>query len=446
MHFGLRKYHCTREILVVVVVIHAAAVFEKSSNDSIVLPRLAETDSGEYMLSFEVHNGTSSSMTVSLRVALERPTKPQLTLERIDKKYMSPELFCVSEGCPMPKIEWTGNESGKVTTKSGRRGSKISSSNYIDKAVMCCASNAVDQECSQLYDYDLDVDQETEVSNVTVSPAEGFLSVQLDKSKTVLAAEASSSCLQANVSYHPVLQHCSWQAPDKTISKCTKDKWFNSTDDGLTAETVTLAPANYTWMYCSSPNDSCETDSSWKEIEGSSQTESDVLCHKTIRSSLRKDDVVGHQLRFCVTNSVGSWCFDTIYYQPLFQASTESDNNSLMVLKVGSLLLLLALVVVTVVLIHFVKKKKPQYQPQLQMIQMVGPNDNDYIYINFKDFEYDQKWEFPGRTWSWEKNWALELSVWCSKLQPMVSISLESLSRWLSRCLKTNTRRWRKRR
>uniref|UniRef100_A0A3P9Q503 receptor protein-tyrosine kinase n=1 Tax=Poecilia reticulata TaxID=8081 RepID=A0A3P9Q503_POERE len=29
------------------------------------------------------------------------------------------------------------------------------------------------------------------------------------------------------------------------------------------------------------------------------------------------------------------------------------------------------------------------------MIQMVGPNDNDYIYINFKDFNYDKKWEFP---------------------------------------------------
>lgn len=29
------------------------------------------------------------------------------------------------------------------------------------------------------------------------------------------------------------------------------------------------------------------------------------------------------------------------------------------------------------------------------MIQMVGPSDNDYIYINFKDFEYDKKWEFP---------------------------------------------------
>lgn len=29
------------------------------------------------------------------------------------------------------------------------------------------------------------------------------------------------------------------------------------------------------------------------------------------------------------------------------------------------------------------------------MIQMVGPSDNDYIYIDFKDFKYNQKLEFP---------------------------------------------------
>lgn len=29
------------------------------------------------------------------------------------------------------------------------------------------------------------------------------------------------------------------------------------------------------------------------------------------------------------------------------------------------------------------------------MIQMMGPSVNDYIYIDFRDFKYDQKWEFP---------------------------------------------------
>ncbi|NXE95456.1 FLT3 kinase, partial [Menura novaehollandiae] len=35
------------------------------------------------------------------------------------------------------------------------------------------------------------------------------------------------------------------------------------------------------------------------------------------------------------------------------------------------------------------------YESQLQMIQMIGPSDNEYIYINFREFEYDVKWEFP---------------------------------------------------
>ncbi|NXP51957.1 FLT3 kinase, partial [Heliornis fulica] len=35
------------------------------------------------------------------------------------------------------------------------------------------------------------------------------------------------------------------------------------------------------------------------------------------------------------------------------------------------------------------------YENQLQMIQMIGPSDNEYIYIDFREFEYDLKWEFP---------------------------------------------------
>ncbi|NXN98312.1 FLT3 kinase, partial [Rhinopomastus cyanomelas] len=35
------------------------------------------------------------------------------------------------------------------------------------------------------------------------------------------------------------------------------------------------------------------------------------------------------------------------------------------------------------------------YESQLQMIQMVGPLDNEYIYVDFREFEYNLKWEFP---------------------------------------------------
>ncbi|GLD54768.1 receptor-type tyrosine-protein kinase FLT3 [Lates japonicus] len=498
-------------------------------NDSMVLLPLSETDSGDYTLICETSNGTRSLMTVSLLV-LVRPTKPQLMLVGTDSKMRSPFFTCMSEGHPKPSIKWSGNINGEnIPTNSVRAESKISTTLYYKKGVMCCATNAEGQECSQLYDYDLEsVSMKDEVSNVTVSPgqslllrsrirqysppsplwekdakvleertlpcsskdekricikndfhydrqiaylfiksvsvedsgtytcrspknkmksvyihvqAEGSLSVQLDKSKIVPGENASRSCLQASVSYHPVLQRCSWEAPDKTVTKCVRDEWATQhrtvklcdslksgdyklhleagglketktisvcvadqpnfgvkhTDNTLSVETVSLVPANYSWMFCSSPNDSCETESAWKLIPGTSQTDSSVSCSKTIKSSLRREQVAGQHVGFCLTNSVGSWCHNSIYVPPSPQANRGSPDtdDSPTLLRVGIFVLLLALTVVIVVLTYFVKKKKPQYHPQLQMIQMVGPNDNDYIYINFKDFEYDLKWEFP---------------------------------------------------
>nr|XP_019962663.1 PREDICTED: receptor-type tyrosine-protein kinase FLT3 [Paralichthys olivaceus] len=500
--------------------------------DSIVPPQPSEAGPGEYTLSCETSNGTSSSVTVSVRELKERPTKPQLMLQDVKDRNWSPNFACISEGCPKPTIKWFGNKVGiNGPANSERRAeSKISSTKYVAGRMMCCATNEEGQECSQLYHYDLEREQmENEFYNVTVSPgqslllrsriqeyrppspvwekggklldastlncsstvekicikndfhfengfaylfiksvsaedggtytcrspkhktksvyihvqAEGFLSVQLDKRKIVPALNASSSCLQANVSYHPVLQSCFWEAPDKTIRKCSTDEWvtkhrsvqlcnslkpgdyklhleaggqketktisvcvvdapkfsfgFSKMNNTVTFEAVSLVPANYTWNFCSSENGSCEAESSWTNIPDTFQADSDVSCNKTTKSSLRSDQASGQYIRFCLTNSVGSWCSNSIYNPPSHQASTgaKPTENNMVLLKVGSFFLLLALAVVSVALMYFVKKKKPQYQPQLQMIQMVGPSDNDYIYINFKDFEYDQKWEFP---------------------------------------------------
>ncbi|XP_068604341.1 LOW QUALITY PROTEIN: receptor-type tyrosine-protein kinase FLT3 [Brachionichthys hirsutus] len=86
--------------------------------------------------------------------------------------------------------------------------------------------------------------------------------------------------------------------------------WSSEAKMTFTFETASLVPAGYTWLSCSLTNDGgCEADlSSWKAIPGSSQTDSDVLCKKTIQSSLSRDLPDGHHLRFCLTNSVGSWC------------------------------------------------------------------------------------------------------------------------------------------
>lgn len=57
------------------------------------------------------------------------------------------------------------------------------------------------------------------------APAEGFLSVVVEKSQIVPANTISSSCLEASVSYHPVLRRCFWETPNKTVTECIRQPW-----------------------------------------------------------------------------------------------------------------------------------------------------------------------------------------------------------------------------
>lgn len=60
--------------------------------------------------------------------------------------------------------------------------------------------------------------------------AKGYLSVRLDESKIYSAVNASGSCLEANVSYSPVIQRCVWETPDNTLVKCTLQNWVTNSN------------------------------------------------------------------------------------------------------------------------------------------------------------------------------------------------------------------------
>ncbi|KAL4001035.1 MHC class II antigen [Sarotherodon galilaeus] len=477
----------------------------RNGSQSMVTSPLSETDSGEYTLTCDSNNAAMFSTTVILHVVMKRPTKPQLMLDGVDVSDTSPLFKCVSEGFPNPTITWSGNkdvDEAKMFKASDKRTeSKISSSEYYNTGMMCCATNAEGQECMLQTSSVINKD---EVSTVTLSKNQSLLlrcrvkgyslrapvwekggrqldartllckpekeeeecgpqrvknashynvqmaylsirsvreehsgtytckstnrnsksvhvhclgpfsfevasavtpSAQLDETKIISAQEASSTCLQATVSYHPVLHHCSWETPDKNRTKCVRETWvtqhrtvklcdplisgdyklhleaggqketktisvcvvdepkfnflFNKDDDTLNLETVSLVPANYTWMFCSKFNDSCETDSSWDEVPNAFKADSDVSCNKTIKSSVRPDLGDGHHLKFCLTNSIGSWCQSYhIIIPPAVQYSIgKQPQDIIFLLKARNITLLLALVVVSTVLIFFIKKK-----------------------------------------------------------------------------------------
>ncbi|KAK6299638.1 hypothetical protein J4Q44_G00296710 [Coregonus suidteri] len=274
----------------------------------------------------------------------------------------------------------------------------------------------------------------------------GFISIdQLNESSTISAQEKPGFCLRALVSSHPRLR-CHWLGPGGIQTQCPEPTrlWKNRTlelcnpepgdyqlhletgelnltktlslcvanmstpilfqkEDNITCKTESPLPFNLTWRLCSLSNDSCQSESAaWKEIPATPTElcDSDQFCHKNVLSSLESAEVGNHFVKCCITNSVHSQshCSESLFNARMvfpLQRTFKQPSNSSQLLKVSSLVLFLALMLVSVALLYFIRKKKPQYQSQVQMIQMVGPNDNDYIYINFKDFRYNQKWEFP---------------------------------------------------
>nr|XP_026646466.1 receptor-type tyrosine-protein kinase FLT3 [Zonotrichia albicollis] len=94
----------------------------------------------------------------------------------------------------------------------------------------------------------------------------------------------------------------------------------------------------------------------------------------------------------CANNSAGSACEKSFINLSVAGAVSSPRDSAASYASIGFLLLLIAFLFVFI----FSKYKKQfKYESQWQMIQMIGPSDNEYIYIDFREFEYDIKWEFP---------------------------------------------------
>ncbi|KGL91482.1 Receptor-type tyrosine-protein kinase FLT3, partial [Charadrius vociferus] len=105
-----------------------------------------------------------------------------------------------------------------------------------------------------------------------------------------------------------------------------------------------------------------------------------------------KETATTFSIECCANNSVGSTCDKNFINLSVAGAVSSPPDNAAFYVSVGFFLLLIAFLFVFV---YHKYKKQFRYESQLQMIQMIGPSDNEYIYIDFREFEYDLKWEFP---------------------------------------------------
>ncbi|EGV93367.1 FL cytokine receptor [Cricetulus griseus] len=125
----------------------------------------------------------------------------------------------------------------------------------------------------------------------------------------------------------------------------------------------------------------------------------------------------GFLVKCCAYNSVGTSC-ETILLNSPGPFLFIQDNISFY----ATIGLCLPFIIVLTVLICHKYKKQFRYESQLQMIQVTGPLDNEYFYVDFRDCEYDLKWEFPRENLEFEKADSCEKEALMSELKMMTQL------------------------
>ncbi|XP_041088837.1 receptor-type tyrosine-protein kinase FLT3 isoform X2 [Polyodon spathula] len=150
-----------------------------------------------------------------------------------------------------------------------------------------------------------------------------------------------------------------------------------------------------TWWKCGF-SDNCSAESSWKKLTEKPRvqvSEGSKFGHKVelhILNMIQVNDEF--HIRCCANNTEGWNCDQNPLRLAVSVPKPHVSDQSLYYAALGFCVPALVFIVC---LTYYNHKKKPKYESQLKMIQLLGSSDNDYIYIDFSEVEYDQKWEFP---------------------------------------------------
>ncbi|XP_023386477.1 receptor-type tyrosine-protein kinase FLT3 [Pteropus vampyrus] len=146
---------------------------------------------------------------------------------------------------------------------------------------------------------------------------------------------------------------------------------------------------SWTWKKCSDTSPNCTediTEGIWNK-----KANRKVFGQWISSSTLNMTEAVkGFLVKCCAYNSLGTSC-ETILLNSPDPFRFLRDNISFY----ATIGLCLPFIAVLTMLICHKYKKQFRYESQLQMVQVTGSSDNEYFYIDFREYEYDLKWEFP---------------------------------------------------
>uniref|UniRef100_A0A8C8SPX8 receptor protein-tyrosine kinase n=1 Tax=Pelusios castaneus TaxID=367368 RepID=A0A8C8SPX8_9SAUR len=147
---------------------------------------------------------------------------------------------------------------------------------------------------------------------------------------------------------------------------------------------------SWTWRKCLEPDSSNCTEEITEGFWSDTQERKAFGSWHSSSALYIQDTLIGFSVECCANNSVGSSCAKEFINRQ--GAVFSLQENVSFYATIGFCLPFIAILLI---FIFHKFKKQFRYESQMQMIQTVGPSDNDYIYIDFSEFEYDLKWEFP---------------------------------------------------
>uniref|UniRef100_A0A9L0RH42 Receptor-type tyrosine-protein kinase FLT3 n=1 Tax=Equus caballus TaxID=9796 RepID=A0A9L0RH42_HORSE len=173
---------------------------------------------------------------------------------------------------------------------------------------------------------------------------------------------------------------------------------------------------SWTWKKCSDKSLNCTeeiTEGIWNK-----KANRKVFGKWVSSSTLNMSEAIkGFLVKCCAYNSLGTSCETILLNSP---GTFPFIQDNIFYATIGICLPFIA--ILTMLICHKYKKVKTKitihrrflilknylllidiisslkqfrYESQLQMVQVTGSLDNEYFYIDFREYEYDLKWEFP---------------------------------------------------
>ncbi|XP_048656958.1 receptor-type tyrosine-protein kinase FLT3 [Marmota marmota marmota] len=334
---------------------------------SMVIVKMTDTQAGEYLLFIQ---SEATNYTILFTVSIRNTLLYTLRRPYFRKMENQDALVCISESVPEPIVEWVFCDS--QGERYEMQGSRIQ--------IPPCPGN-------------LGIALQKTLPMHTIFHCSIYCK---NKAKSIFNSFSNSISKFCNHKHQPGEYIFHAENDDAQFTKMftlnirRKPQVLAETSASQASCSSDGYPLpSWTWKKCLDKSPNCTeeiTEGIWNK-KANRKVFGQWISSSTLNMS---EAVKGFLVKCCAYNSMGTSC-ETILLNSPGPFPFIQDNISFY----ATIGLCLPFIVVLTILICHKYKKQFRYESQLQMVQVTGSLDNEYFYIDFREYEYDLKWEFP---------------------------------------------------